>query len=477
MSDVVDSICWRLSGDRSAAIHLMGVGGVGMAGLAALLLDLGYQVEGCDLAPSPFLSSPLHQGGRWLTGHDPVHIRAGMMMLVRSTAVPDDHPEVEAARQLGVPVYRRGEVLAAVLRLQTHRHVVAVSGTHGKTTTTAMAVHLLEAAGLRPSGLIGGAFRLRDGAEGQVYWPGVGRPLVVEADESDGTLVHHQPDSGVLTGIDFDHMEHFPDEADFLAIFARFIRQVRDRLLICADDPRLLAMVKQVPVMARTISYGFASTADYCCVPTRLAAEGSDFELWHEGQVLGSFSLPVPGRHNLQNATAALALGHQLRAPIDQLATGLRHFKPVGRRFERVGQLGGVTVYSDYAHHPTEIRALIQAALLHHPARLLVIFEPHRYTRSKALGAEFPGAFEGVDHLFLAPIYAASEAPMPGGTNADLRAHFEGGAAGAKVIHAVDDLAAAWQGCMSEAQSGDMVLLVGAGTVDQLREKICDESI
>jgi UDP-N-acetylmuramate--alanine ligase len=463
MTDIYARIGDILRGDRCAKVHLVGVGGVGMAGLAAYLDDLGYTVSGCDLETNAYTARLEHLGIKIFQGHSPDHIDSSLSLIVRSTAVPVPTPELQAAKTAGIPIFRRGEVFPAVLRdrhLNGDRCVVAISGTHGKTTTTAMTAHLLRGGEKKPAFFVGGEWEV----PGMVYGGGDGGVIVVEADESDGTLAHYQPEIGLITGIDYDHMEHFAREEAFLDIFRTFIGNIRENLIYCADDQRLCHLVDKFSVPYRPISYGFSESADYQVVPMGSGA----FSVVCGGQASGPFRLPVPGRHNMQNAAGALAVADVLGVPVP--ASAFDRFQPVGRRFEPLGCWQGIPVYSDYAHHPTEIRALIGAAQELKAKRLLAIFEPHRYTRSKALGEQFPAAFAAVDHLVLAPIYPASETPVQGGTDDDLATWFQ--TRSQLSFERATDLDDAWDRLVSKAAAGDVMLLIGAGRVDRLREKL-----
>lgn len=441
-------------------IHLLGIGGVGMAGLAGLLNAQGFTVSGCDKVANR-LTLRLNQAGiSTAIGHDPAHLDQRPFLVIRSTALPVNHPEIAAANAASMPVYRRGEVLAVLLESYTS---VAISGTHGKTTTTALTTHVLRATGERPSFFIGGEWE----QPGCVYGEGPGRVMVAEADESDGTLKAYHPDIAVITGIDFDHMEHFENEAAFIAVFEAFARQTRQQVIYCADHVRLASWMASRP---NAISYGFAPEARWRATALKESPEGSSFEVWLDGECLGVASLSVPGRHNVQNALAALAVAQVLGRSMIEAMASLKTFLPVRRRLERVGGWHGAAIYSDYAHHPTEIRALIQSVRQKGYRRVLAIFQPHRYTRTRALGADFPASFEGVDHLVLAPVYAASEDPLEGGATKDLEAHFK--ADGRMAVQRVDQLNEAWPLVRDQLGEGDVLLLVGAGDVDQIAEVI-----
>ncbi len=408
---------------RGGRVHLAGIGGVGMAGLAWLLKARGLQVDGCDLVPNRLTGWLQRNGIAVATGQDAAHIDGTVDWLIRSTAVPDRHPEVRRANEVGIPVSRRGDVLPALMRDRT---CIAVGGTHGKTTTTAMIAQVLGC-----GYCIGGEIAGMDGVARDDSL------MVVEADESDGTIAGYSPDYAVITNIEYDHMEHHASESAFVGCFERFIAKTRRKVFYRGDDPIASRLCGGLP-------------------------DGEPFAIPDP-----PFQLPVPGRHNQWNAAAALAACRPWMEEGD-VRRALASFRPVRRRFETVFEGGGVRIVSDYAHHPTEIAALIQTALELEPGRLLGIFQPHRYTRTRALAAEFPASFEGLDRLWLLPVYAASEAPLPGGTTADLVRRFDVG--WQDRLEACPSMEAAWAGIRQELRAGDLLLVIGAGDIEKVAE-------
>ena len=399
-------------------IHMIGVGGIGMAGLALLLKERGHCVSGCDEHENRQTAWLREKGIPVSIGHDQSHL-ADAEWIVRTTAVPDDHPEVVNAK---VPVNRRGEVLPALLR---DRFTIAVSGTHGKTTTTSMIAQILGC-----GYCIGGEVPGFDGVakDGQI--------IVVEADESDGTIANYHPDIAVITNIEYDHMEHHASVGAFEACFKTFIANTKQKIVYCAEDP---AAARLCAGNLKAVSYRFT--------PLKVS---------------------LPGRHNQLNACAALEVskGWKTEAEIFQC---LEKLKPVRRRFERVFE-GDYTIISDYAHHPTEIRTLIQTTLeTLKPKRLLGVFQPHRYTRTKALMDDFPPAFQGLEKLWLLPVYAASEKPLAGGTSEDLVNRFSDD--WKNRIKIFQTLEKVWQDIQSELRTGDVLLIIGAGDIEQLAER------
>lgn len=450
----------------SGHVHLLGVCGIGMAGLACLLRARGLRVSGCDLS-RPELAGWLEARGiAVLAGHDPAHLAPDVAWLIRSTAVPDSEPEVQAARARGIPVLRRGEVLAALLGRYTTS--IAVSGTHGKTTTTGFIAQLLGHAGRDPAWCIGGDVPILGG----VAAPGRGGCLVVEADESDGTAARYRPTVALVTNIEFDHMEHFRDVADFENCFRQFLDGATAGVVYCADDPRARVLGGQAKSPHR-LAYGFSADAAVRGSEREEAGGGQSFTLTIHGQPCGRVVLPMAGEHHARNALGAFAVGILLGVGIDELRAAAARFQLARRRFERIAEARGITVISDYAHHPTEIAAVVGTALRLPHRRLVVLYQPHRYTRTRALGPDFPPAFRGVDRLVLAPVYAASEAPLRGGSIWDLYAHFrEQGAraSGADIPlpHVATSLAEAWGALRRDLRDGDVLLVAGAGDVERV---------
>ncbi len=438
-------------------VHLMGIGGVGMAGLAVQLSARGHAVSGCDREPGSFGPWLQQRGIRVLCGHQVDHLTPAPAWLVRSPAVPESEPEGQAARRLGLPVYVRGTVLPALLNT---RFGMAVGGTHGKTTTSAMLAHLLVQCGVEASFCIGGDVP----SLGGVAAAGRSDVMVVEADESDGTLVLYEPAYAVITNVELDHVDFFTREEELDACFACFARQARRALVYCADDPGAVRAARA----ARTagISYGLTSPADWSAEVLASTGRGLIARVRCRGREQGQLEVPVPGSTNLLDALAAVAVAVDYGCPFEQVAGALRHFRPVRRRFEILAERNGVTVISDYAHHPTEIAAFLQQVRGLAPRRVLAVFQPHRYTRTAALGPAFPPAFAGVDELVLVPVYAASETPVPGGTLADLHAHFI--RHGRIPVSAAQSLLEAWEYIRKKWRPGDVIAVVGAGDVERI---------
>jgi UDP-N-acetylmuramate--alanine ligase len=444
-------------------VHLMGAGGIGMAGLARLLAAKGLRVTGCDGGAPRTLAWLRRCGIDVVTGHDPAHLD-GVDWAVFSPALAPGHPERAAAEKRGLPLFRRGQVLPVLA--ETWR-TIAVAGTHGKTTTSSMAAHILRACGVDASWCIGGELP----PNGSPAGVGASGWLVIEADESDGTLAHYAPEIAVVTNIEFDHMEHFESEAAMTECFRAFIRQART-VVYGADDPEAARLGRG----AGGVSFGLDGDADYRAEVLEAGPGGTRFSAGLPGGRTATVHLPLTGRHNVRNALAALA-ACETGCGIDMAAAcaALGSFALPKRRFEPVTEGRGIRVIADYAHHPTEIRALLDAARQAGAARIWAVFQPHRYTRTQALGPAFPPAFAGVDGVILLPVYAASEPPLAGGTSEDLLDQFrrQGGAP----VELAADLPDAADRIQRRWRAGDWVLLVGAGDIEELGPVLRDRLV
>lgn len=438
-------------------VHLAGICGIGMAGLAVLLKARGFQVTGCDLMTNKLAGWLKERGIAMQERHSPDHITAATGWVVRSTAVPESSPEIQAALQRNLPVFRRGEVLSALLELSPMS--IAIAGTHGKTTTTSFVAQILTASGCQPSFCIGGEVDALGGVAG-ITASGM---TVAEADESDGTLALYHPEIAVITNIDFDHMEHFKGVEDFEACFRKFIDQTRKSLIYCADDQRAAQLCGN---QGHGLSYGFSPGARLHARRVQEHAASTTFQVQFGDRDLGLFSVPVPGRHNVLNALASIAVGLELGISPHQLRTALAQVVLPRRRFERIIDRDDVVVITDYAHHPAEISALIGAAHRLGRTRTLGIFQPHRYTRTLALGPSYPPAFDGLDEIVLCPVYAASESPLPGGSLWDLYAHCRKRPNLRTMV--ASSLQSAWDYSRAQLRLGDLLLIIGAGDVDRI---------
>jgi UDP-N-acetylmuramate--alanine ligase len=456
---------------RPQHLHFTGIGGIGMSAIAEVLLNLGYEVSGSDLRLSPITSKLVAMGARIYEGHAAANV-AGARALVVSSAVDEQNAEVEEARRLQIPVIPRGELLAELMRL---KYGIAVAGSHGKTTTTSMIATILNCAGLDPTVMVGGRVAAMGGSNARV---GKSEFLVVESDESDGSFLKLAPIIAVVTNIDREHLDHYPDLEAIRAAFIEFVNKVPfyGAAIVCLDDAHVQAILPEIK--RRTITYGTTSQADVAVSEIGLGLfftpysrhTTTDFRLRYRSRDLGSFHLRVPGRHNVLNATAAVAVGMELEVPPDIMREALAGFSGVERRFQMRGQERGITVIDDYGHHPTEIRATLDGARACGFQRIHVLFQPHRYTRTLHLMDEFAGAFHQADTLFVADIYAASEKPIDGVTAEALVARIR--QFGHRNVEYVGTLDRGVEALVEVAREGDLVLTLGAGNVWQAGEKV-----
>src|SRR5579864_6226766 len=435
-------------------IHFVGIGGIGMSGIAEVLLNLGYKVSGSDLKTSTVTQRLASLGAITFEGHRSENI-VGAEVVVTSSAIAAENPEVTEAHKLHIPVIQRAEMLAELMRL---KYGIAIAGMHGKTTTTSMVAAVFAAGGLDPTVVVGG----RVDALGSNARLGKSQYLVAEADESDRSFLKLSPILSVVTNIDREHMDCYRNMRDVKQTFLDFMDRVPfyGMIVACNDDPLLRKLLSQV--QRRTVTYGTRRGSDFLIKPgtiEQLPGEHrplSHFRVSFEGKDLGDFSLHVPGTHNILNATAAVAVGIGLDLPVESIHAALENFRGVDRRFQLRGRAAGVSVVDDYGHHPTEIRATLAAARQCGFGKIHVIFQPHRYTRTRDLMDEFTTAFQDADSLFVLDIYAASEEPIEGITGQALaRQISEKGRRNARYVssfaEAVNSVAAA-------AQPGDMIL-------------------
>jgi UDP-N-acetylmuramate--alanine ligase len=437
-------------------VHFVGIGGSGMSGIAEVLLNLGYVVSGSDLKLSDTTRHLAALGARIDGGHAAGHVE-GAHVIVTSTAVRPDNPEVREARRRGIPVIPRAEMLAELMRL---KYGVAVAGSHGKTTTTSMVALVLDRGGLDPTVVVGG----RLGVLGSGARLGKGDFMVAEADESDRSFLKLSPTLAVVTNIDREHLDTYRDLADLQEAFLGFANKVPfyGCAVLCLDDPPVQDVLPRVE--RRVVTYGLTPQASVSARDLEIAPLGSSYTATLDGQSLGAVSLEVPGAHNVANSLAAVAVGLNLEVPFEAIRAGLSAFTGVDRRFQVRGEAGGVLVIDDYGHHPTEIRVTLET--LRRRAgerRTVVLFQPHRYTRTRALWDEFGRAFHQADRLLVTDIYPASEEPIPGVTAEALtHAIVEHGHRAADYA---GDLAAAIAQLAEEVRAGDVVLTLGAGNV------------
>jgi len=439
-------------------LHFTGIGGIGMSGIAEVLLNLGYVISGSDLKLSPITERLATLGAAIYEGHSAANL-TGARALVVSSAVDEQNPEVQEARRLQIPVIPRGELLAELMRL---KYGVAVAGSHGKTTTTSMTATILNHAGLDPTVVVGGKVGTMGGANARV---GRSDFLVVESDESDGSFLKLAPILAVVTNIDREHLDHYATLDDIRAAFIEFVNKVPfyGAAIVCLDDDNVQSILPSI--RRRTITYGASAQAALAACDIACGAFSSDFSLRYRQSDLGRFHLRVPGHHNVLNATAAAAVALELEVPPDRIREALAAFSGVDRRFQIRGKERGVTVIDDYGHHPTEIRATLAAARLCGFRRIHVLFQPHRYTRTFHLLDDFGRAFHQADTVLILDIYAASEQPIEG-VNAEAVAErirqF-----GHQSVEYVGSIDRGVEVLLDVVQDGDVVLTLGAGNVWQ----------
>jgi UDP-N-acetylmuramate--alanine ligase len=452
---------------RIQHVHFVGIGGIGMSGIAEVLVNLGFRVSGSDLKHSTVTDRLQQMGIEFNEGHEAGNV-GDAHVVVRSTAVRDDNPEIIEAQRRSIPVIPRAEMLAELMRLKPH--TVAVAGSHGKTTTTSMVATVLGHAGLDPTIVVGGVV----GAFGSNAHLGQSDLMVVEADESDRSFLMLTATIAVVTNIDREHMDYYHDMEDVRACFKNFVNKVPfyGTSVLCLDDPNVQAIIPLIE--RRRITYGLSAQADVSAHNVHHDREfGSSFTVWRGSEVAGEVTLHVPGMHNVYNSLAAIAVGFELEVPFEQIAEALSSFIGAHRRFQLKGEVDGVMIIDDYGHHPTEIRATLAAAKIGSGGRrTLVLFQPHRYSRTHDLMGEFARSFNNADTLLVTDIYAASEEPIEGVTAEALTEAIA--RYGHKDAHYIGGLDNAAQLIRERVQVGDMVITLGAGTVNRVGDQILD---
>ena len=436
-----------------------------MSGIAEVLLNLGYQISGSDVKLSPITERLAVMGARVFEGHAASNI-AGARALVVSSAVDEQNPEVQEARRLQIPVIPRGELLAELMRL---KYGVAVAGSHGKTTTTSLTATILNFAGLDPTVVVGGRVGTMGGSNARV---GRSDFLVVEADESDGSFLKLAPIIAIVTNVDREHLDHYSTLEDIRAAFIEFVNKVPfyGAVIVCLDDPNVQGLLLEI--RRRTITYGTTAQADVEATDIVCGPFVSEFNIRYRTADLGRFILRIPGRHNVLNAMAAIAVAMELEVKPDAIREGLATFSGVDRRFQKRGEARGITVVDDYGHHPTEIRATLDGARLCGFRRIHVLFQPHRYSRTFHLMDEFARSFFQADSVFVMDIYAASEKPIEGVTSQALADRIrQFGHRGVEYVGTIDRGVDA---LLAAAGADDLVLTLGAGNVWQAGEKVLE---
>jgi UDP-N-acetylmuramate--alanine ligase len=457
-------------GTDIGTIHFIGIGGIGMSGIAEVMHILGYKVQGSDVAEGYVVEGLRKAGIPVAIGHHPGNLGDAAVVVV-STAIRKDNPELVSAYERRIPVVRRAEMLAELMRLKS---TVAVAGTHGKTTTTSMIAALLDAGGIDPTVINGGIIN----AYGSNARLGSSDWMVVEADESDGSFLRLDGQIAVVTNIDPEHLDHYGSFEKVKDAYVEFVENVPfyGAALLCVDHAEVQTIIPRLRDR-RVVTYGFAALADVRADNVVPVPGGSRFDVLirnRSGEVrtLPSVTLPMPGRHNVQNALAAIGVAAELGIPDEKIATGLAQFGGVKRRFTQVGEIGGATIIDDYGHHPVEIRAVLSAAREGAEGRVIAVVQPHRYSRLSDLMDEFQGAFNDADIVYVAPVYAAGEEPLDG---VDAAALAEGlkqrGHRAVSVVAGPEDLA---RQLRDVAARGDMVICLGAGDITKWAAGLAD---
>lgn len=448
---------------KNKHIHFVGIGGIGMSGIAELLLNFGYKVSGSDLKESTITRRLQDLGGIVYLGHDPSYI-SGAEVVVTSSAVGRENPEVKAALDHQIPVIPRAEMLAELMRLK--KYGIAIAGSHGKTSTTSLVSWVLAAADFDPTVVIGGQVD----SLGSNAKMGTGEFLVAEADESDGSFLHLAPVLEVVTNIDLEHLEYYKDLKEIKKIFLEFINKVPfyGAAVLCRDDANIAELLPQI--RKRVITYGLDPQADLQASNLRTEGFATAFQVWWQGRELGEVRLGLPGTHNVLNSLAAIAVALELEIPFAVIAEALATFSGVQRRLQIKGKKREITVIDDYGHHPTEIKAILNTLREVWPEnRLVVFFQPHRYSRTEALFRDFSTAFQEADLLYVTEIYAAGEAPLPGISGRSLCDSVEKAGQDARFVEDVANFGAYVTG---DLEKGDIVLTLGAGDVWKVGEDI-----
>lgn len=450
-------------------IHFIGIGGSGMSGIAQISLSLGFQVSGSDLMASETTRELEKLGAVFSLGHHRKNVN-GAELVVYSSAVSPDNPELGAARERAVPIIPRAELLAEIIR-KVGRSVI-VAGAHGKTTTTSLIGTVFSAAGLDPTVVVGGKLNsLGTGAR-----LGKARIIVAESDESDGSFLCFFPSVAVVTNIDFEHLNHYGSMASLEAAFAQFLKQVDQDGLVVAfkEDPRLMRLVRQVKRRGKRVrTYGFRPEADWSARNIEARGMGMEFDVYREGKFQDRVRVGTPGRHNVLNSLAVLAVAEEFGIPLPRTVQGLADFTGVQRRFQVYGEPRGIMIVDDYGHHPTEIRATLRAAREGFDRRLVVAFQPHRYTRTRDLYREFATAFFDAELVIVTDIYPASEKPIPGVTGKWLAGEIK--KAGQPRVIYVREMEQMVPRLKKILQPGDLLLTLGAGSIYRVAQEIAGE--
>src|SRR3989339_225864 len=452
----------KINFDRIKHIHMMGIGGCGVSAIAKISHELGYKVSGSDLKENSNTIRLADLGIQVFLKHEEKNLR-GADLLVVSSAIDGNNPELLAAKSSGIPILRRAQMLAYIL--SKHKTALGVAGTHGKTTTTSMITKILLDNNFDPTFMIGGETDYVDGNARM----GKGNYAVAEADESDGSFLDLDLDIGIVTNIEPDHMDYFKNDKILFEHFVEFAEKIKKKngLLITSDHPGCIQAFSGI--LIRKITYGFGKGTDFSAVDFEFADGGSKFKVLRRGELLGEMTISVPGEQNISDALAAVAFGMEVGISFESIAEALHTYHSVKRRFQIIGEINGITIVDDYAHHPTEIAATLRGARLGYPSRrLIAVFQPHRYSRTFKLAADFAQAFSDADLVILTDIYSAGEAPIPnidGKTIFDLLPKKDNAIYIQKKERIVDHL-------LPVLNSGDMLLILGAGDINNIGKEI-----
>lgn len=454
--------------NRVKHLHFVGIGGVGMSGIAELMHQRGFEVTGSDISQSRVVDHLRALGIRVDTGHSEANVREADVV-VRSTAIDSGNPEIIEAGRRGIPVVARAQMLAEAMR---GKQGIAVSGTHGKTTTTALISHILIEAGRDPTALVGGWVQRGEGQSGGAVI-GEGDWLVTEADESDGSFLHLAPCIAVVTNIDADHLDHYGDMDALEDAFLRFTNDLPfwGAAVLCTDHARVRTLADKID--GRVVRYGIRGDADLLAQGIESREGGMRFMVARDGKRIGAVELPLPGNHNIENALAALGVAFEVGVPFDVAAEALGTFKGVSRRFEFKGSAAGIRVIDDYGHHPIEVRATLEAARAQHNGRIVTIFQPHRFSRTRDCMDEFSEAFGPSDVLIIGDTYAAGESPIEGASAEDLTRAIE--AAGQHDVRFVGALGDSVALICNLLRDGDLVITLGAGDVTRIGPQLLEQ--
>lgn len=445
-------------------IHFIGIGGVGMSGIADILVTLGYKVSGSDLNTTQITKRLAKKGVKVIKGHAASNIDETIDTVVTSTAINGSNPEVTRARELNIPVIKRAEMLAELMKRQK---AVCVAGAHGKTTTTSMIASVFEINNLDPSIVVGGELNcIKSNAK-----LGKGEYIIAEADESDGSFLQLHPWSNLITNIEDDHLDFYGTLENMIDCFSKYIAlgSPDGYTILCADDPLVIKLAKYAP--GKVVSYGFSPNSDITARNINFEGTITSCDVYYNEELLGKLELTIPGRHNLSNALATIAISMKLGLDFSQISKGLKEFVGVKRRFQSLGEVNDVLVYDDYAHHPTEVKACLQAARDMHPGRVIAVFQPHRYTRTRLLAKEFAESFGDADITILTDIYSAGEKPLVG-VSSNLIVENLPEEIDALHIPNFEDVV---EHLKSIVKPGDLIITMGAGDVWKIGKEIFDK--